>query len=132
MTYTQAAVLGVVVAVLVDLLVLRTSLVRRKIFWVSYAVILPFQLLTNGVLTGRRVVVYNADDILGSSTPTFLGDGRIVYAPVEDVLFGFALILTTMALWVFWGKRESARLSCSGRTGPRQRSRPSARSPRAR
>lgn len=123
MTYTQAAVLGVVLAVLVDLFVLRTSLVGRKIFWVSYVVILPFQLLTNGVLTGRRVVIYNGDDILGSSTPTFLGDGRIAYAPVEDVLFGFALILTTMALWVFWGKTERARIS-SGRTGRRRRSRP--------
>ncbi len=132
MTYTQAAVLGVILAVLVDLFGLRTSLVGRKIFWLSYVVILPFQLLTNGVLTGRRVVVYNGDDILGSSTPTFLGDGRIAYAPVEDVLFGFALILTTMSLWVFWGRLERDRLSCSGRTTPRRRSRPSGRSPRAR
>lgn len=129
MTYTQAAVLGVVLAVLGDLLVLRTALVGRRIFWVSYAIILPFQLLTNGVLTGRRVVVYNGDDILGSSTPTFLGDGRIAYAPVEDVLFGFALILTTMSLWVFRGRIERDRISRSGRTAPRRRPRPSRRSP---
>ncbi len=131
MTYTQAAVLGVVLAVLVDLFVLRARLVGRRIFWVSYAIILPFQLITNGVLTGQRVVVYHADDILGSSTPRFLGDGRIAYAPVEDVLFGFALVLTTMSLWVFWGRVERARLS-SGRTGLRRRSQPSRRPPPAR
>ena len=33
------------------------------------------------------------------------GDGRIAYAPVEDLLFGFALVLATLAWWVFWGRR---------------------------
>lgn len=116
MTYTSAAVLGVVLALLVDLFVLRTRLTGRKIFWASYAIILPFQLLTNGVLTGRRVVVYNGEDIVGSSTPTFLGDGRIAYAPLEDVLFGFALVLLTLSFWAFWGRVLSSRRTERPRT----------------
>jgi hypothetical protein len=30
---------------------------------------------------------------------------RIASAPIEDLLFGFALILTVMGMWEFWGRR---------------------------
>jgi lycopene cyclase domain-containing protein len=59
--------------------------------------VLVFQLLSNGVLTGRGVVRYDPERILGL---------RILYAPVEDLLFGFALVLFTLSLWVWLGKRE--------------------------
>ncbi|HEU0103237.1 MAG TPA: lycopene cyclase domain-containing protein [Mycobacteriales bacterium] len=109
MSYTSAALLGVALTVVLDLLVLRTRLLTRRTFWVAYAIIVFFQLVTNGILTGRRVVTYDGDAILGSDTPTLLGDGRIVYAPVEDLLFGFALVLQTLSWWVWWGRRLGAR-----------------------
>jgi hypothetical protein len=116
-TYTQAALLAVGVTVLLDLGVLRTRLLLRKAFWVSYAIVVFFQLVTNGVLTGRGIVFYDGDVIIGSSssaggTPTLLGDGRIVFAPLEDLLFGFALVVQTLAWWVWWGRR--LRVSRSG------------------
>jgi len=95
-TYTQAALLGVVAAMLVDLAVLRTGLLRRGVFWVTYPIVVAFQLLVNGVLTGRSVVRYHPDAILGV---------RLAYAPVEDLLFGFALVLVSLSLWVWWGRR---------------------------
>ena len=61
MTYTWLAVLGVAAALVLDLGVLRTRVVTRKVFWTSYAIVLFFQLVTNGWLTGRDVVTY-ADD----------------------------------------------------------------------
>jgi lycopene cyclase domain-containing protein len=97
-TYTLAAILGVAGAVLVDLALLRTTLMRRKAFWVAYAIMLFFQLLVNGLLTGLRIVRYDPDTIVG---------WRIAYAPVEDLLFGFALVLTTLSLWVFLGRRAA-------------------------
>ena len=109
MSYTQAAVLGVVLSAVLDVLVLRTRLLTRKAFWVSYAIIVVFQLITNGILTGRRVVTYDGAAILGSATPRLLGDGRIAYAPVEDLLFGFAMVLQTLSWWVFWGRRLRTR-----------------------
>ncbi len=109
MSYTAAAVVGVVATVLLDLFVLRTRLLLRRAFWVAYAIVVFFQLITNGVLTGRRIVTYDGDVILGSATPQLLGDGRIVYAPVEDLLFGFALVVQTLAWWVWWGRRLSSR-----------------------
>ena len=113
MTYTQAALLAVAGTIVLDLVVLRTRLLARKAFWVSYAIVVFFQLVTNGILTGRGIVFYDGDVITGSSsrageTPTLLGDGRVVFAPLEDLLFGFALVVQTLAWWVWWGRRLSS------------------------
>jgi lycopene cyclase domain-containing protein len=95
-TYTVAACLGALGAIGLDLFVLRTRLLLRGVFWATYPIIIGFQLLSNGILTGRGVVRYNPDAILGL---------RVVYAPVEDLVFGFALVLSALALWVWWGRR---------------------------
>lgn len=105
MSYTGLAVLGAGLSVLLDQLVLRTNLLRRRLFWLSYAIVLFFQLLVNGVLTGRRIVTYNPAAIIGGARPELFGDGRIAYAPVEDLLFGFALVVQSLSWWVWWGRR---------------------------
>jgi lycopene cyclase domain-containing protein len=97
-TYTALAIVGVVVTVVLDLYVLRTRLLTRRAFWIAYAIVVFFQLLTNGWLTGREIVTYDPSTILGL---------RVVYAPVEDLLFGFALVVQSMAWWVWWGRREA-------------------------
>ena len=109
MSYTLAAVIGVAGTVALDLLVLRTRLVTRRSFWTAYAIVLFFQLVVNGVLTGRRIVTYEGAAIIGSATPHLLGDGRIAYAPVEDLLFGFALVTQTLCWWVWLGRRQARR-----------------------
>jgi lycopene cyclase domain-containing protein len=107
-SYTAAAVLGVGFAIGLDLVVLRTKLLRRKVFWASYAIIVCFQLLVNGILTKRRLVVYSSHAIVGGSTPHMLGDWHVAYAPFEDLLFGFSLVLQTLCWWVWWDQRRSA------------------------
>jgi len=97
MTYTVLAVIGVAAAVVVDAFVLRTMLLRRKAFWASYAIMLFFQLITNGVLTGIPIVRYDPETIIG---------WRIAFAPIEDLLFGFALVVVTLSTWVRLGVRE--------------------------
>jgi len=109
-SYTSAALLGVAATVVLDLLVLRTRLLGRRVFWTAYALVLFFQLVTNGVLTGRGIVFYSAHAVAGvgsraGQTPPFLGHGRIAYAPFEDLLFGFALVVQTLSWWVWWGRR---------------------------
>lgn len=96
MSYTGLALLGVAVAVVLDLGVLRTYLLARRAFWATYAIVLFFQLLTNGWLTGRGIVGYDENAIIG---------WRVAFAPVEDLAFGFALVLQTLAWWVWWGRR---------------------------
>lgn len=119
MTYTAIGVLAVVTAVVADLLLFRTKLVTRRVFWVSYAIIVFFQLITNGLFTGFQIVKYSGDAIIGSTSPAetappFIGDGRIAFAPAEDLLFGFSLVLLSLSLWVFWGRRGIDRTPMSG------------------
>ena len=119
MTYTQLAIIAVVVVVLADLFVFRTRLVTRKAFWVSYAIIVFFQLITNGMFTGFGIVQYDGNAIVGSTSPAigpppFIGDGRIAFAPFEDLLFGFALILLSLSLWVLFGRWGIARTPTAG------------------
>lgn len=110
MTYTQIAVTAVILVVLLDMFGLRTKVVTRKAFWVAYAIIVFFQLITNGMFTGFQIVKYDGAFIIGGTSPAtepppFIGDGRIAFAPVEDLLFGFALILLTLVMWVWLGRR---------------------------
>ena len=106
MNYTAMAIVGVAAAVAYDMLVARTKLLRRKAFWTSYAIIFGFQLVVNGILTGLRIVSYDRHRIIGL---------HVIYAPVEDVLFGFAMVLATLTTWVLLGhgvepsKRSEAR-----------------------
>jgi len=95
-TYTASAVVGLAGAAVLDVAVLRTRLLTRKVFWTAYAIVLFFQLVVNGILTGRHIVDYNPHAILGI---------RIAYAPVEDLLFGFAMVLLTLSTWVWLGRR---------------------------
>ena len=119
MTYTQLAVVAVILVVIIDLFILRTRILTRRAFWVSYAIIVFFQLITNGMFTGFGIVKYDGDAIIGSTspdkgTPPFIGDGRIAFAPVEDLLFGFALICLSLSLWVLFGRMGISRTPQAG------------------
>jgi lycopene cyclase domain-containing protein len=109
-TYLGLSAAGVAASVALDLFVLRTRLLTRRAFWTSYAIICGFQLLTNGILTGFRIVTYDPDAILGA---------RVCYAPVEDLLFGFALVTQTLAWWVWWGRRGGRGVGVGGRNPDR-------------
>lgn len=102
MTYTGLAVLTLITALLIEFMVLKTGLLKRPQFYISYAIVIFFQLLTNGYLTGREIVLYDSDVILGL---------RIAFAPFEDLLFGFSLVFLTMAVWTRIGMVEQSRYS---------------------
>ena len=97
MTYTQLAISAVVIVIILDLYVIKTCLLKRKVFWTSYAIIVGFQLLTNWWLTSRNIVIYSPDAILGL---------RIASAPVEDLLFGLALVVGVLINWIRLGASD--------------------------
>ncbi|MGA8210407.1 MAG: lycopene cyclase domain-containing protein [Nocardioidaceae bacterium] len=107
MTYTAIVVVAVVAALALDRWVVGTRLTGTRSWWAAYGIVVFFQLLTNGWLTGRRIVQYDPDAIIGDERVTWFGNGRLVYAPVEDLGFGFALVLTTCAVWVWLGRRHA-------------------------
>jgi len=99
--YSDIALDAVLIAVLLDLFLLRSQMVTRGIFWLSYGLILPFQLLTNWWLTSKLIVMYTPASIIGR---------RLAGAPIEDLLFGFSMILLTLSLWDFFSQRALSKI----------------------
>lgn len=100
LSYTQITVYALIITIFFDMFVTRNSLLSTLRFWLSYSIILPFQLLTNWWLTSREIVIYNSDSIMGL---------RIAGAPFEDLIFGFAMILAVMSVWETRLKKTKSR-----------------------
>jgi lycopene cyclase domain-containing protein len=99
--YTFAAALAAALVVALEFLWLKTGLFRKVTFYVSWAIILFFMVLVNGWLTKLTapIVLYNEDKTTGVRFPWDI--------PVEDYLFGFALLTLTMLLWERAGRGDA-------------------------
>jgi lycopene cyclase domain-containing protein len=99
--YTLPAVLSVLAVIAVELLWLRTGLFRRAGYWLSMVIVLGFQIPVDGWLTklSAPIVVYDARHTSGWRFPLDI--------PVEDFLFGFALVTAVLLLW----ERQKPRVS---------------------
>lgn len=100
MTYTGLAVLTLITVLLIEFMALKTGLLRMIQFYLAYGIVVFFQLITNGFLTGREIVLYDPGVIIGI---------RVAFAPLEDLLFGFSLVFLTMAVWAKIGMVEKAK-----------------------
>ncbi|MFB8003942.1 lycopene cyclase domain-containing protein [Nocardia sp. NPDC056000] len=91
--YTLPAVIAVVAVCAAESILLRTGLFRRPAYWLTMTIVLGFQILVDGWLTKGTtpIVVYNPDHILGLRFPWDI--------PVEDYLFGFALVTAVLLGW---------------------------------
>lgn len=105
LSYTALAVTSVLVALLLEWKVIRSGILKTSSFYLAYLIVLGFQLLTNGYLTSNEIVQYNEETIIGL---------RVAFAPLEDLLFGFSLVMLTMAVWVRLGTHETSKTRKSG------------------
>ncbi|MHB1536883.1 MAG: lycopene cyclase domain-containing protein [Acidimicrobiales bacterium] len=73
---------------------LRTGLFRRSAYWVTLAVTFAFQIPVDGWLTklSAPIVEYNPAEFSGIRFPWDI--------PVEDFVYGFALVTLVLLLWV--------------------------------
>jgi len=92
--YTAAAVVAPVAVVALELVVLRTGLLRERRYWAALAIVLAFQVLVDGWLTAGD------EPIVGYSERASSGVRLLGHIPVEDFGFGFALVTLTLLLWV--------------------------------
>jgi lycopene cyclase domain-containing protein len=99
MNYTEITSLALILVVLVDIFGFKTSMLATRAFWGSYAIVLPFQLLTNWWLTSNEIVLYSPDAIIGL---------RVAGAPIEDLLFGFAMMVGYLSYWVYRNERRNS------------------------
>ena len=98
--YTIGAVVAVVAVVAVELGWLRTGLLRTREYWWSMAICFGFMIAVDGWLTklSAPIVVYHQNEITGWRDPWDI--------PVEDFLFGFAMLTLTMLTWDALARRE--------------------------
>lgn len=98
--YTVGCVVAVATVLLLDLVIVRTRLVTTAQFWLAYAICAAFQVPVDGWLTklNAPIVNYNPDQMLGVRFPWHI--------PVEDYLFGFAMILLTLITWTSLTRRR--------------------------
>jgi lycopene cyclase domain-containing protein len=91
--YTLPALVAVAVVVGWELWILRTGLFGRPSYWISMVIVLGFQIPVDGWLTklSAPIVIYNEEHTSGIRFPLDI--------PVEDFLFGFALVTGVLLLW---------------------------------
>ncbi|ANN18801.1 lycopene cyclase [Amycolatopsis orientalis] len=91
--YTVPAVAAVIVVVVLELAVLKTGLFRKAAYWLTMAIVTGFQIPVDGWLTklSAPIVLYAPEHITGWRFPWHI--------PVEDFLFGFALVTAVLLLW---------------------------------
>ncbi|HEX4978967.1 MAG TPA: lycopene cyclase domain-containing protein [Acidimicrobiales bacterium] len=101
--YTAWASFGAAAVVLAEVAVFRTGLFRTGAYWIAMAIVFSFQVLVDGWLTklSAPIVRYNPDELSGRRFPWDV--------PVEDYLFGFAMVTLTMVLWDWGGRRRTLR-----------------------
>ncbi len=99
--YTVASIVAVVAVVVAEFVWLRTGIFATATYWISYAIIVFFQVLVDGWLTklSAPIVLYNPDEFSGWRVPFDI--------PVEDYVFGFALVTLPIMLWVRAGRRRA-------------------------
>ena len=91
--YTVPAIVAVATVCALELALLHTGLFRRPAYWLSMVIVLGFQVPVDGWLTKRSapIVIYNERQTSGVRFPLDI--------PVEDFLFGFALVTAVLLLW---------------------------------
>lgn len=99
MTYTMLAFAAVVIVIILEKAI-GARLFTSPNFYLAYFIVMFFQLVTNGYLTGQGIVTYGEDMIMGA---------RVANAPIEDLLFGFALVVLSMSVWSKLAQLEQKR-----------------------
>lgn len=96
--YTVPAVVAVIVVVAWELRRLHTGLFRRPAYWISMGIVVFFQSLVDGWLTklSAPIVLYDESQSSGIRFPWDI--------PVEDFLFGWALVTSVLLLWERYGR----------------------------
>jgi lycopene cyclase domain-containing protein len=89
--------------VAVELTWLRTGIFRLKAYWVAMVIVVAFQVVVDGWLTklSSPIVAYSRDEFSGWRFPFDI--------PMEDFLYGFALVTASILLWERQGLRDRSR-----------------------
>lgn len=98
MSYTLAALLAAAITLAMDLSVFRTKVVLTRHYLKFIGFMTIGFLFCNGILTAVPIVTYNPSEMLNV---------RFFTIPVEDFVYGFALVTSTISIYEFINRKES-------------------------
>jgi lycopene cyclase domain-containing protein len=99
--YTLWAAVAAIVVVGVEVVWLRTRLFRQPAYWITLAITWAFQIPVDGWLTklSAPIVIYRRADLSGLRFPWDI--------PIEDFVYGFALVTLVLLVWTHLGRSAS-------------------------
>lgn len=98
MSYTLPAFTAAALTLVFDMLVFKTKIVRTRHYLRFTGFMTIGFLLCNGILTAVPVVTYNPSEMLNI---------RFFTIPVEDFVYGFALVTSTISIYEFINRKEA-------------------------
>ena len=107
--YPVSSLVAALAVVVVELRWLRTGLFRDRCYWISLAIVGAFMIPIDGWMskTSDPIVIYSRRVLSGVRFPWDV--------PIEEFVYAFSLITSTMLLWDRAGRRE---LEVTGRRQP--------------
>lgn len=101
--YTVGSITAALLAIYLEFRLDKGRLYRELSFWISLAIIFFFQILVDGYLTklSSPVVIYSSRHFSGFRFPFSI--------PIEDFIYGFAMIQLTMTIWNRLRTRSSSK-----------------------
>lgn len=98
--YPAMSIAAVVLVLVLELLVLRTGLLRQRAYWLAMVIVYFFMVLVDGWLTklSAPIVLYNPDDVSG-------------WRPVWDILaeeylYAWAMLTLVLVCWEHAGRER--------------------------
>lgn len=98
--YPTLAVVAAVVVLLIELLVVRSGILRTKAYWLSMLIVFGFMVAVDGWLTklSAPIVLYRESDVSGIRP--------IWDILVEEYAYAFALLTGVILIWDRLGRRR--------------------------
>ncbi|MGH9268838.1 MAG: lycopene cyclase domain-containing protein [Acidimicrobiales bacterium] len=94
-----------------ELVWLRTGLLRKPAYWVSFVVIFAFMVPVDGWMSklSDPIIVYDPDELSGWREPWDI--------PTEEFVYAWALLTLAMLLWDRAGRPEAERAAAGSIEG---------------
>ncbi len=101
--YPTLAVVAAVAVLLLELLVLRSGLLRQPAYWISMAICIAFMIPVDGWLTKQSapIVTYRPEDTSGVYP--------IWDIPLEEYAYAWAMLTFVMLMWDRLGAKDVRR-----------------------
>ncbi len=98
--YSLWALVAAAASIAIELVAVRSGVLRRPAFWVTIAITWAFQVPVDGWLTklSAPIVIYHRAHFDGVRFPWDI--------PLPDFAYGFALVTLVLSLWVRLGRTE--------------------------